>query len=58
MVMPPKYYSLGNNFFLYLKDIYGIGCVYAESMNLRFKISSIILHIYKNAVSVNLHKET
>lgn len=56
MVMPTKYYSLGNKVFLYLKDICGIGFVYTVSMSLKFKISSIIL--YKDAASVNLQKES
>lgn len=47
MVMPTKYYSLGSKIFLYLKDIYGMGFAYTVS---------IILYIYKNAVSVNLQR--
>lgn len=58
MVMPTKYYSLGNKVFLYLKDIYGIGFVYTVSMSLRFKISSVILYKYEDAASVNLQKES
>lgn len=58
MVMPTKYYSLGNKVFLYLKDIYEIGFAYTVSMSLRFKISSIILYKYIDAASVNLQKES
>lgn len=58
MVMPTKYYSLGNKVFLYLKDICGIGFAYTVSMSLRFKISSIILYKYIDAASVNLQKES
>lgn len=50
--------DIDNKIFLYMKDIYGIGFAYTVSMNLRFKISSIMLYIYKNAVSVNFHKES